>query len=57
MTPENLSLIKYKYEMGGYTLELVMNLVEREIITEDEFKSVTTYHYQGLKANREKGAD
>ena len=34
-------LIKYKYEMGGYDLDEVIQLVEKNIITEDEFKKLS----------------
>lgn len=49
---ESYDLIKYKFEMGVYSLEKMLELVEKEQISEKDFKWITSYSYQGIKERR-----
>lgn len=49
---ESYNLIKYKFEMGIYSIDKMIELVENNQITEYEFKFITSYNYKGIK-NRE----
>ena len=46
---ENYNLIKYKFEMGVYSLEQMCEFVEQNLITEEDFHYITSYNYQGIK--------
>lgn len=46
---ESYNLIKYKFEMGVYSLEQMCSFVEKKIITEEDFHYITSYNYQGIK--------
>lgn len=46
---ESFNLIKYKFEMGVYSLEQMIKFVENSQITEEEFKFITSYNYKGIK--------
>ena len=49
---ENFHLIKYKYEVGVYTLKYVFILVETGQITKEQFHEITRYDFDGVKKNR-----
>ncbi len=49
---ENVHLIRYKYEVGVYTLKYVFILVETNQITKEEFHMITGFDYDGIKKNR-----
>lgn len=46
---ESYDLIKYKFEMGVYSLEQMCEFVEQNLITEKDFHYITSYNYQGIK--------
>lgn len=46
---ESYYLIKYKFEMGVYSLEQMCEFVEQNLITEEDFHYITSYNYQGIK--------
>lgn len=52
MMRESYDLIKYKFEMGVYSLEQMCEFVEKGWITEHDFHFITTYNYKAIK-NRE----
>ena len=49
---DNYYLIKYKYDMGGYSLDEMIELVEKNVLTEDDFHSITSKNYSGVKESR-----
>lgn len=49
MIKEDYYIIKYKYEMGVYSLKEMCNFVELNWITEDNFHSITSYNYKAIK--------
>lgn len=49
---DNYFLVKYKFDMGAYSLDEMILMVEKKLITEEEFRSITSYHYQGIKESR-----
>lgn len=44
----NIDLIRYKWECGVYTLEEIVTLVYRNIITEDQFFDITRFNFNGV---------
>ena len=46
---EDFDLIKYKYEMGVYSLDYMIELVEKDKINTDQFHYITSYSYEGIK--------
>ncbi len=42
-------LIKYFYEMGVFDLKEMVKQVDLKNITEEEFHSITSYSYNGVK--------
>lgn len=46
---ESYDLIKYKFEMGVYSLEQMYEFVKQNLITEYDFHNITSYNYQGIK--------
>jgi len=46
---ESYHLIKYKFDMGIYSLEQMCEFVEKEWITENEFHFITAYNYKAIK--------
>ena len=48
------TLIQYKYEHGVYTIKDMIDFVDKGIITEEEFHSITRLYYDGVKFNLEK---
>jgi hypothetical protein len=52
MIKESYDLIKRKYKEGVYSLEDVFKLVEKLWITKEDFQTITTYNYNGLKKSR-----
>lgn len=42
-------IIKYKWENGSYSLEDMINLVLKNVITEEQFFSITRYNFNGVK--------
>ena len=49
MEKEDYNLIRYKYEIGVYTLIQLMKFVEMRWITKHQFHQITSYSYEGLK--------
>lgn len=49
MTKESYHLIKFKYNKGVYSLEEMCKFVENNLITEEDFHSITGYNYKGIK--------
>lgn len=49
---ETYFVIKYKYEMGVYSLEKMCELVDLKWINENDFHDITGYNYKAIK-NRE----
>lgn len=50
---ESYNLIKYKFEMGVYPIDKMIELVKDNQIIEDEFKFITSYNYKGIKEMRD----
>lgn len=50
---ESYDLIKYKFEMGVYSLEQMYEFVEQNLITGYDFHYITSYNYQGIKKMRD----
>lgn len=48
----NFPRIKSGYELRVYTLEDLMEFVEKKMITEEEFHWITSYSYEGIQKNR-----
>lgn len=46
---ESYCIIKYKYDMGVYTLKQIMDFVEKGLLSENDFHIITSYDYQGIK--------
>jgi hypothetical protein len=46
---ENYHLIQFKFEAGVYSLEKMCELVDKKIITEQDFHTITTYNYKAIK--------
>ena len=46
---ESISLIAYKYRIGAYTLEDMIELVEKGFITKEDFFNITRYNFDGVK--------
>lgn len=49
---EDLSLIKYKYDMGVYGINILINLVEEQKITYEQFKEITDFDYSGVTSSK-----
>ena len=49
MVQESYNLIRYKYEIGVYSLQKMVELVELGWITKEQFHQVTSYSYEGIK--------
>lgn len=49
---ESYDLIKHKFESGVYSLQKMVEFVDKKWITEDQFHWITSYSYRGLKKNR-----
>ena len=45
---ESLILIKYKWDMGIYSLEQIIRLVKNKILTKQDFFYITRFNYNGL---------
>ena len=52
MIPESYDFIRYKYEIGLYTLKQMVEFVDKKIITPEEFHKITSFNYKGVKENR-----
>lgn len=46
---ESYYIIKYKYDMGVYTLKQILDFVEEGLLSENDFHIITSYDYQGIK--------
>ena len=42
-------IIKYKWEYGIYSLKDMVNLVLKNVITKEQFFSITRYNFQSAK--------
>ena len=49
---ESYNLIRYKYEIGVYSLLKMLELVEIGWITKEQFHQITSYSYEGVKEMR-----
>lgn len=49
---EDLSLIKYKYDVGVYGINILINLVEEQKITYEQFKEITDFDYGGITSSK-----
>ena len=49
MVPESYNLIRYKYEIGIYSLKEMIELVDLGWITKKQFHQITSYSYDGVK--------
>lgn len=52
MDREQVDVIRWKYDHGIYTLRDVFDLVSFLVITKEQFHSITSFSYDGLKKNR-----
>ena len=52
MEREDILLIKYKFEQGVYSLKLIFQMVEDDMLTPEEFDFITSFDYYGIKENR-----
>ena len=52
MIPESFDFIRYKYEIGLYSLKQMVEFVEKQIITPEQFHKITSFNYRGVKENR-----
>lgn len=50
---ENLNIVEYKYRMGAYSLQMLVNKVENGELTQDQFFSVTRKKYKGFRQIQE----
>jgi hypothetical protein len=46
---ESYDLIKSKFEYGVYSLQKMVEFVDKKWITEEQFHWITSYSYRGLK--------
>ena len=51
---EDISLIKYKYDVGVYGINILINLVKEQKITYQQFKEITAFDYGGITQSRMK---
>ena len=49
---EDLSLIKYKYDVGVYGINILINLVEEQKITYKQFKEIKDFDYGGITLSK-----
>ena len=52
MKSTNFERVQSGYESRVYTLKDMIDLVEKKMITEEEFHWITGYSYKGLKKKR-----
>ncbi len=52
MTTESFNLIKFKYDNGVYSLRNMIEFVEKQWITAEQFHFITSYSYEGVKNKR-----
>lgn len=45
---ESIEMIRYRYEIGEYNVQQMITLVEKGIITKEEFHDITTLSYFGM---------
>lgn len=50
---QSLNIIEYKYKMGAYSLETLVDKVKNKELTQDEFFSITRKNYQGFRRVQE----
>lgn len=48
--------INYKYQHGVYSIQNIIELVKQKVLTEEEFKDITSYNYKGY-IEQKKGTD
>lgn len=46
---ETYNTIRYKYDMGAYSLKEIIEFVDKNKISKEEFKYITNYHYDQIK--------
>ena len=49
---EPIDVIQWKYDRGIYSLRQVLDMVSALKITKEQFHSITSYNYDGLKKTR-----
>lgn len=52
MATECYYIIKNKYEKGVYNLKRMVELVDKNILSKQEFQFITSYSYDALKKSR-----
>ena len=52
MKSTNFERIQSEYNVGIYTLRDMIELVDKKVITEEEFHWITGYSYKGVKKLR-----
>ncbi len=45
---DSLEMIRYKYEVGSYTVQQLIDFVKRNIISEEDFHDITALSYSGM---------
>lgn len=50
---ESQNLIDYKWECGIYTLDYMMMLVQKGILTKEDFFEITRFNYDGVKKSKQ----
>ena len=53
MTQESFFIVRYRYEMGVYSLQQMIEFVDKQWITRKQFKEITSYSYEGLTDKKE----
>ena len=46
---EDKDLIRYKWDIGVYSLKDMIQFVEKNIINKDQFFSITRIHFDGVE--------
>lgn len=49
MALESFNIILCKYKDGVYTLDKLIEFVNKNILTEEEFHLITSYSFKGIK--------
>ena len=57
MNKLSIETYRYLYKSGGLGIEQIIQLVKDWAITEEEFKEITGYNYQGYLKNQKKKGD
>ena len=52
MSRLSIEMYQYLYKYGGFGIKQIIQLVKEGTITEEEFKDITGYNYQGYLKNQ-----